>query len=336
MRVLLFFLLPLLLIAPLQAQKEEILLNNQILAQVNGKTISTLDVAKRMNFLFYQLFPNLHDSLDKRYEFYQNSWKDVLKEMIDKELILADAEEKKLPISDGDVREEMEEMLGPNVIFNIDRLGLSYDEVWKMVQNNITVRRMLHYKVNSKAMIQIHPQDIENAYPEFAQRNAEKDQWKYRFITIQDTDPAYAKKLSETAEKLLRAGQTKIEDIEERLKEKLAPTSKIQLSKIYENNVEQIGETHQKILMSLQALEFSPIVEEWSRSYQNTVFRIFYLFEIKKGKVPSFSECEERIKAELLENFVAMESEIYIEKLRKYYGIDEIHMQNTEELFALK
>lgn len=336
MRLILVFLFSFFSVLELSAHKEQILLNNQILAQVNGKTISTLDLVKRMDFLFYQLFPNLQESLEKRYEFYQNSWKDVLKEMIDKELIIADAEEKKLPVSDGDVREEMEDMLGPNVIFNIESLGLSFDEVWKMVHNNITVRRMLHYKVNSKAMTQIQPSDIEAIYPDFAQRNAEKDLWKYCFITFQDTDPEYAKKLAGLAYKLLSAKQTAFEKIPQALQAKLKENSKVQISKIYENSQEQIVENHQKVVSSLKVAEYSSVLEEWSKSYQNTVFRIFYLMEHKKGKIPSFHECEEKIKAELLEILVAKETDLYIQKLRKQYGIDEHLLENHEQLFALQ
>ena len=62
------------------------------------------------------------------------NWKYVLQELIDKELILGDAEEKKVAITAGDVRQEMENMFGPNIIANLDKIGLSMDEALKIVR----------------------------------------------------------------------------------------------------------------------------------------------------------------------------------------------------------
>src|SRR5262245_8170025 len=93
----------------------QIIINNRILAKVNGKAISAFDVMKKMDMLFYRQYPEYTAIPQARLQFYQVSWKRVLQELIDKELILADAEESKLQVSAGDIRQEMELLLGPNI-----------------------------------------------------------------------------------------------------------------------------------------------------------------------------------------------------------------------------
>ena len=71
------------------------------------------------------------------------SWKSALEEIIDKELILADAQESKIEVSSGDVRQEMERSFGPNIIANLDKAGISFEEASKIMQEEIIIRRMI-------------------------------------------------------------------------------------------------------------------------------------------------------------------------------------------------
>ena len=61
----------------------------------------------------------------------------MLMEMIDHQLILADATDKEIKISSGEVREEMEFRFGPNIMLTLDNIGLTYDDTWKMSWNSL-------------------------------------------------------------------------------------------------------------------------------------------------------------------------------------------------------
>src|SRR5579872_3060389 len=102
------------------SREPKISMQNTILAKVNGTTISMMDVKKKMDILFHQNYPQLADSNQARFQFYEVSWRHVLMEMIDHELILADAAEKEVKLTDGEVREEMEARFGPNVMLTLD------------------------------------------------------------------------------------------------------------------------------------------------------------------------------------------------------------------------
>ena len=76
----------------------QIIINNRVLARVNGKPISVIDVMKKMDMIFLRQYPEYAEVPQARFQFYELSWKHVLEDLIDKELILADAEEAKMQV----------------------------------------------------------------------------------------------------------------------------------------------------------------------------------------------------------------------------------------------
>src|SRR5580704_3365582 len=72
--------------------ERKIVVNNRILAKVNGKAISVLDIMKKMDMLFYRQYPQYANNAEARQQFYSMYWKTALQECIDKELIMADAQ----------------------------------------------------------------------------------------------------------------------------------------------------------------------------------------------------------------------------------------------------
>src|SRR5262245_20569039 len=106
----------------------DLLVKNRVLMKLNGKSITVMDVVRKMDLLFYRQFPDLAASSVARYQFYMAGWRTILEAVIDDQLILADAEEKKVEVTDGEVREELEQLFGPDTVLNLDKLGMSLDE----------------------------------------------------------------------------------------------------------------------------------------------------------------------------------------------------------------
>src|SRR5438105_5026294 len=142
------------------AENPSIGMQNTILAQVNGKTISMMDVKKKMDLAFHEHYPHLAHAKQALFQFYESSWRTVLMDMIDHELIIAEAENKEIKLTDGEVREAMEERFGPNIMKTLDQIGLTYDETWKMIRNEMIVQRMTGFFVYNKAVASVTPQDI--------------------------------------------------------------------------------------------------------------------------------------------------------------------------------
>jgi hypothetical protein len=311
-----------------------ILINNRILARINGKTISTYDVAKKMDVLFYNQFPEYLSIPEARHQFYQMNWRPVLEELINKELILADAEEHKVEVTGGDTRQEMESLFGPNVHDNLDKVGITFDESSKAVKGDLIIRRMLNMRINSKALRIITPLKVREAYERYIQdpQNISQAQWNYRVVTIKDRN---LEKTKETADKiydLLTEQHIPLDQLAATLKEKniLGRKAKVTVSGLILNNEQELSNTYKEILSEMGDGTTSHPSPHKSRTAQATVYRIFYLKEKIAPGVPSFKEVEARLKDKLLNDYADTETEIYLNKLRQHY---HVRNQDLEAMF---
>lgn len=298
--------------------------NNRVLAYVNTKAITVIDVMKKMDMIFFKHFPEYASSPQARFQYYQINWKPFLQELIDKELILADAEENKIPLTPGDVRQEMETLFGPNIIANLDKIGLTFDEAFKIVQGDLLLKRTMMVRVNSKAMRSVTPQQIREAYNEFAKNNTKKEMWNYQVLTIRNTDPTSGAETAALSHRLLIEKQLSLDNLIAEI-EAMNATHKSVLSvseplSHAETDMADIIKTN---LLKMTSGSISQPIAQKSRTDKSTVFRILVLKEkIPAGAVP-YSEVENQIKNELFDNAIQKESEIYLKKLRDHYAISE-------------
>lgn len=258
-------------------EKRPIQVNNRILAKVNGNAISVIDVMKKMDMLFYSQFPEYTSSSPARFQFYQANWEAVLHDLIDKELIIADAEESKLVISHGDIRQEMETLFGPNIIANLDKVGLTFDEAWKMVKNDIVMRRMLYIKAHSKAMKQVTPEVTRKAYEAYAKANIRPDIWVYQVISIRDKTASKAERAARQAKDFLNS-KIPIESLTT-VMGALEISTKLAISEEFRHTDKEVSDSYKEPLSKLQPGLFSEPLALKSRADNSTVYRIFYLKE---------------------------------------------------------
>ena len=300
---------------------------NAILAKANGKTISMMDVKKKMDMLFHQNYPNLADSNQARFQFYEVSWRHVLMEMIDNELIIADALEREIKLTDGEVREEMEERFGPNVMKTLDKIGLTYDETWKMVKNEMIVRRMSWWFVQSRAMQSITPLDIRQAYRLYLKENPSYQEWTYRVVSIRtdQSDDAIANSVYE----YLKQTSQSPEAAANGLKQFETADAAIQVSNEFVAADKDLSDAHRLALAPLQPGDYSKPVFQKSRADKKSIYRIFYLSQKMDYPAPAFETMTGQLRNELMQKSMSRESQRYIEKLRTKYGFDTAHLKET-------
>ncbi len=312
-----------------QAQEPKISVQNTILAKVNSNTISVIDVMKKMDMLMHQNYPQYADSPQARLQFYASSWRPVFMEMIDTELMLSDAEEKEVKLTDGEVREEVENRFGPNVTLTLDKVGLAYEDAWKMVKNELIVRRMMWFFVHSKAMQTISPQAIRDAYQHYLSGNPAYQEWSYRVISVRgETDDAA---LSQEVYNALFALGADWDKAAELLKdwETAHPGCKVQISNEFVAKDQELSEAHKSALFSLTPGSYSQPIHQVSRVDNKSVHRIFFLAQKIDHPAPSFETLSPQMKSELLQKAVARESDTYLQKLRKRYGFDPARLKET-------
>lgn len=305
------------------SDNSKIAVQNSILAKVNGTTISMMDVKKKMDLLFHQSYPHLSHSSQARYQFYETSWRHVLMEMIDHQLILADAVEKEVKLTDGEIREEMENRFGPNIMLTLDKIGLTYEETWKMIKEELLVQRMSWWFIHSKAMAMVTPQDIRQAYRLYLKENPSYSEWKYRVIVIRGDNPEQA---AEKAIAFLRESHTSPESAASALSS-IDPA--IQVSNEYVAKDTELSDAHRAVLSQLSPTQYSDPSIQISRADNKKVARIFYLSENTEHPAPSFEHLSQNLRNQLVQEKVGRESVAYLQKLRNHYGFDSSHLKET-------
>ena len=304
-------------------ESKKIVIHNRVLAKVNDKSITVYDLMKKMDMLFYKQFPQYTTSVQARFQFYNANWKSILRDMMDKELILADADEMKMQVSNGDVRQEMEEMFGPNIIANLDQVGLTFEEAWKMVHSDIVIKRMLFSRANMKAMKKVTPIVLRDAYTTFAKENHRPESWIYTIISIRDPDPEKGAEAAHQAHQILVTEHIPPKDLIERLNKlaSMAATTKVNLSEEYNHTADEMAENSKKILATLNAGQFSDPQPQKSRTDGSTVYRIFYLQQQKSAGAPPFNEVSKNLNDKLIDEESSKEIDQYLARMRKHFDV---------------
>lgn len=294
---------------------------NLILANVNGTAISVMDLKKKMDVLFHQNYPHLEQSESARYQFYETSWRHVLSEMIDQQLILADAEEKDVKLTEGEIREEMESRFGPNIMITLDKIGLSYPDAWKMVKEDLLVRRMSWWFIHSKALTRVTPQEIRQAFHRYSQEHPSYQEWHYRVIAIRGEK---AESLAKEIHSLLQSSHQPFESM---ISEIAKLDSSIQISSLFSAADRDLSSSHKEVLKTLSSGQYSQPIVQASKTEGKNLVRIFYLEEKIDHPAPDFALLSPGLKSELTQKAIAVESSQYLEKLRKHYGVDSAYLE---------
>jgi hypothetical protein len=316
---------PFLAAAPLQFDEfsfeqtlpQNLIVNNRILLKLNGKVITVMDVVRKMDLLFYRQYPELADSNIARYQFYSSGWRTVLGAVIDDHLIMEDADEKKVTVNDGEVREELEKMFGPDVVITIDKLGMSLDEAFDLLKTELTVQRMTSIMVHSRAMTDVHPMTVKQRYEKVRSDNPPLNYWVYRILSIRGTDHEKA------AEKAYRLMQTQGIPFEELAKEIREEGIEVAYSDELRQKEADMSLSYKAILQTLAAGGASAPVSN------QKVSRLFCFKGMEKVDPPTFRAAEEGIKQELTQEATTRYNQEYRQKLRKLHGLTQNYLSQT-------
>ncbi len=313
----------------LAQEDRDILVNNRVLYIVNDKAITVMDIKKKLDLFFYREFPDYANSVNARYQFYTKNWRSVFNDLVNRELIIADAHEKKMPVTDRDIREEMDGTFGPKPLETIDQLGMTYEDAWKHVKEDITVHRMMLYMVNFKARDRVTPSLIQETYDRVIKGDDFPNEWLYRVVTFQDSNPDNAKRAARHIYDFLTQGDTLNFDTLDMQLDKLKGTdltlenTQMNVSGEFSHKDADISPAFKNVLHTLRPGYYSLPIAQQSRSSGQQVYRIFYLDSRKKAAIPSFEEIEDQLKDRLLQQAMVEETMKYIQKLREHFHIKE-------------
>ena len=300
-------------------------MQNRVLMRVGEETITVLDVMQKMTLFLQRNYPDQVTSSLARSQFFISNWRPVLMEMINQELILADARHLELKISDKEVREEMLARFGPNRMQTLDTLGLSFEKAKEITHNEMMIERMSWFRVHSKAQELITPKHIKLAYKDYVSNNPPTCELEYQVLSIRSQNRKVAQTVAETAFTLLNEKKADFSTLLDLLPKNEDVT--VTISDPYHVQETELSKTHKAVLSSLTPGSISLPSSQVSRFDNSEVFRVFFLKAENKTTPRTFEEMENELRQELFGRAVAQKTEEYVAKLRKQYGYDDKHLE---------
>lgn len=304
------FLVPTFLLGNLSYQ-----IHNRPLAKVEDKVITLIDLVKQMDSYLYT--NRLTPTPEERVQFYNSNWKYVLNQCVDSELMLLIAKERELKVSEGDVREEMFKRYGSNMQTTLAELKLSYVEAKEMVEHELIVEQVQGYNIQAKAMQEVTPQEVKNAYFAYLLSHPQTKEWTYQVLSITGDDPELASQVATQAYDLLHDQKLSPSEVQEILKKETPLT--LSLSQDYTSEERKLSESHKSILTALREGEVSLPEKQLSRSTGKTAYRLFIVKHYENKGAPLFNDMESKLKSALLQAKSQEESAAFYAKLREKY-----------------
>ena len=303
----------------LSKRQSRLVINNRPLAKVNGKVISLFDVVKKLDLFLYDYDPEYIPSVEEKYQFYQARWQFTLDDMIIEELVLLDAEKKEIEVSEGEIRQEMINRFGPNIMLNLERVSLSYDEAKRLIKRELLCNRLVGMNVHARAFQQVTPEKIQQAYTTYLEEHPPKEHFVYQILSIRSSDKALADKLGGEAQLMLSDEKASLETVQTTLTDKY-PGVSISVSQEFERQSKELSAQYKSILTSMDEASYSKPCSQFSRHTKSQVCRIFHLIRMEKEANKTFNDMHETLKQELLNQAFEVEKQSYDEKLEKRYG----------------
>lgn len=314
---------------------QQINYHNRPLIKVNGKTISLVDVIKKMDLQILKNSPHLIDDVNSKHQYYSANWRNTFNELVENELILIDSEPLKFAISEADIREELETTLGNNLISKLDQIGMTLIEAKKITENDLIIRQMLWFKAYSKAVQGVTPEMIKSTYTELVKRDSmkKKEQWCYQVLTVKCIDQEKGLKIAEDAYNLMNEKTSIIADIPSILKTSLSSQEQknyeITLSKELTVDSSAVSKTHFDVLSNLQVNEISKPLYQKTRNNNESVHRIFILKDHTKESVQAFEVLATEIKDKLIQMAAEKEKKSYVDTLKQRFFVTDAEIQEV-------
>lgn len=322
-------------------EDKRLIIQNRILAKVGDTTISVLDVVKKMEVFINKNYPQYANSLPAKYQYFSTQWKEMLKQMVDHELILLDADKMELKITDAEVRETLFEKFGPNVMSTLDKIGLTYEEARSMIHSELAVQRMTWFKVHAKALASVNLQDVRSAYSAYCEQNPPKEEWEYQILSIRAQSEEIASRIAQKAFELCQHSPSNLADVVQTLKDseektELAeaegqekkPTFQLSLSEPVKTETKNLSNAYKSILSRIPVQNISEPIKQPSKD-QGSVYRIFYLKDYAKTILPTFKSLYDTLQNQLIQEESEKEFRVYLSKLRDRYGFDTKSMEEA-------
>ncbi|MEC8306956.1 MAG: hypothetical protein VXZ72_03815 [Chlamydiota bacterium] len=276
----------------------EILFHNCPLASIGSEVITLKDVITHLELQVIENAPDYVMSSKERYAFYSQRWSPTVDQMIDEHLMLMAAKEHNITIKSAEVKKRMQDLTGKKQREILDRLDITYEELFLLTEHKMMVEQIIGYHIYQKAMKSITPYQVNAAYDALCQEALQQESITYQVIRWQGGETISLAIEGKSADSLY--GEILEQD----------PTAS--LSPTYSAKATQLSPLYRDILLNMQ-----PGDREIHQSPSSS-FLLFCL-ERKEELPPSFADAYERLRNVLLSQAFEEQQSHYLQELREWY-----------------
>lgn len=304
--------------------KAKVLSQNKPLARVADEIITVHDVKRRMDIHLQEHYPNILGDANAKVQFYTRFYQQSLDELILQKLLVAEALDREIKISEPDIHQEMHNRFGSNPVQKLSELDITYEDCKTQIKEEIIVQNMLHINATMQALSSATPKAVITAYHQYLKDNPPKDNWDYQVITIKGDDTKKCNDAAQKTKKLLT--ELKSEHLKDILtmaaNDNLLKDVQMNVSKTFSSDSSQLSTEHKSVLLNLTKDSFSDPTLQYSRATNSEVYRIFHLIDHKQAQAASLEEKTKELKSAIINNEFNILKEKYYKKLKVRYLVE--------------
>lgn len=312
-----------------------IAIHDRILFKINEEqVITTLDVIRKLNLLFYSSYPHLVHSFAARSQYYATMWPVVLESVIDEFLMAADAAEKKITVDPTVINQEIEEMFGNDLSALCAHFDMTPQDVFDVMSRTLVAQKAMSMMVRSKVMLKVTPVRIREHYQKLVEEAAKTHVWKYRVLKVSCASESLALQIANKVQ--TRLNQTRSWDKERLTAYVLSLGGSLHCSDEMVRNDHEISDAHRAALENVSYPAFMCGQPQEHKSD----YRLFVILDRSTKTVKPLDEMETQIKHQLFALDAQQVETQYREKLRSRYGynssmIAQLLSEEAPPLFSL-
>lgn len=312
-----------------------IAIHDRVLFKINEEqVITTLDVIRKLNLLFYSSYPHLANSLSARSQYYATMWPVVLESVIDEFLMATDAEEKRITVDPTVVNQEIEEMFGNDISALYTHFDMTPQDVFAVMARTLVAQKAMSMMVRSKVMLKVTPIRIREHYQQLVDEAAKTHIWKYRILKINCSSEELALQIANKIQK--RLNQTRSWDKERLTAYALSLGGSLHCSEEMVRNDYEISEVHK---LELENVSYPTFMCGQPQEHKSG-YRLFVILDRSTKSIQPLEEMETQIKQQLFALDAQQIESQYRDKLRSRYGyhssmITKLLSEEAPPLFSL-
>lgn len=306
-----------------QAKSYQLVIHNRPLLKVGESMISLHDVLQKVNLMILAHDPEYLDNPQALFHIYQQYWKGAFEELVNAELMALYWTDKKFVLPETEIRAALNDRFGPNVVDNLNKMGLSYEQALAVVHKDLMVQQINWYFIHMKALGLVTPEKIKTAYQAYLNDFIPSEQWAYEVVSIKGDDLQFCQKVALEICQSASAESSPLlsmNDLLAGVKESFKQSDKTVTVSVqnYTHDKNAIASRYTEALRSIPIGSLSqPIIEG---SPKKPIVKLIKLQQIQKEEPKAFQEMAPSFEQQIFQKVYSEEMSLFIKNLQEQYG----------------